>query len=135
MKSRNIQNYILYILLDSKKHTISEIAERVEISYSTAQRHISELSLLYPILTFVGGRDSGGVQLKQSYKFYENFFSKNELQLILEGLILLQKDGKDTTDLIERLSPNSELKQTSHADTPAITSERSNKKWVNLKIF
>lgn len=104
MRNKTIQNSILYILLDCKKHTISEIANKVEISYSTAQRHIAELSTLYPILTYVGGRDSGGVQFTNSYKFYEKFFTPNELELILEGLVLLHKDGKDTTSLIKKFS-------------------------------
>lgn len=125
MRCKNIQNSILYILLDCKKHTISEIAEKVEVSYITAQRHISELSMLYPIETIVGGRGSGGVRMVKSFKLYNKFFNKNELQLILNGLVLLQKNGTDTIDLITKLTSNPELYITPHADTTAISSERS----------
>ena len=126
MRSKTIQYYILHILLDCKRHTLSEIAEKAEISYSTAQRHLSELSSIFPIEIIAGGRNSGGVQMKQSSQLYKHFFRKDELQLIIEGLVLLQKDGKNTNDLIRKISAPPELKQTSHADTPAITSERSN---------
>ena len=125
MRSKTIQNYILYILLDCKKHTLSEIAEKTEISYSTAQRHLSELASIFPIEIIAGGRNTGGVQMIQSFQLYKHFFSKDELQLIIEGLVLLQKDGKNTDDLIRKISASTELNQTSHADTPAITSERS----------
>lgn len=125
---RNRDKYcILYILLDCKKHTISEIAEKAEISYPTAQRHIAELSSIYPIEITAGGRGSGGVQLIQSYKLFQNFFSKNELQFVIEGLKLLQDYGQDTTELIRKIGGPLEANLTSHADTPAISSVRSNK--------
>lgn len=126
MRSKTIQNYILYILLDCKKHTLSEIAEKTEISYSTAQRHLSELASIFPIEVIAGGRNSGGVQMRQSAELFENFFSKNEINLMVKGLLLLQKEGIDTTELIQKISATSEIPKHPHADTPAISSVRSN---------
>ena len=124
MRCKNIQNSILYTLLDCKRHTISEIAEKVEISYITAQRHISELAMLYPIETFVGGRGSGGVQMQKTFKLYSKFFSQSELQLIIKGLVLLQKNGFDTIELLSKFTPNTDLYLNPLADTTATTSER-----------
>ena len=54
MRSRYIQNRILYYLSDGKRHTISEIAQTLEISYKTVQRHITDLSIDYTTTTTVG---------------------------------------------------------------------------------
>lgn len=126
MRSSIIQTYILSILIDCKKHTISEIAEKVEISYSTAQRHISQLATYFPIITIPGGRDTGGVQMLQSYDIISNFFDKEELLLLLEGVKLLEGKGEDVTSLIAKLTPASDE---SHADTPATPSARRQNGW------
>lgn len=94
MRCKFIQNDILNYLLDYKRHTLAEISQELQISYSTAKRHINELAMHYPIQTFVGGRDSGGIMLLKSCVLNGLIFSNEELSLILNGLKGLERDEK-----------------------------------------
>jgi len=93
LKKSSITADILNILTDGKVHTFDEIAEKVEVHKNTVYRHIQSLSYRYPIETFRGGDKKGGVYLDKQYIHQGKIRSKDELQLISQGLELLQKSG------------------------------------------
>ena len=93
LKKSSITADILNILSDCKVHTMQEIADEVEVSEKTVRRHIQSLSYRYPIETFRGGDIKGGVCLDKQYIHQGKIRSKDELQLISQGLELLQKSG------------------------------------------
>lgn len=91
LRSSSITADILNCLSDCKIHTIDEIANQVEVSRSTVKRHIQSLSYRYPIQTFCGGINRGGVYLDKNYVYQGKTLSIGELQLIQKALNLLQK--------------------------------------------
>ena len=111
LKSYSVTADILNCLTDGKRHTMSEIAERVEVSRQTVSKHIGSLSYRYPIEVTVGGRDTGGVLLDRKYFAPNGILTKDQLQMIRKGLALLQQaqdptvDPKELTDLIRIYAP------------------------------
>lgn len=111
LKKSSITADILNFLSDSKVHTLQEIADNVEVSKITVYRHIQSLSYRYPIQTFCGGINRGGVYLDKNYINQGAILSNDELQLIVKGLSLLQKtndqnlDNEMLSNLIDRYSP------------------------------
>lgn len=105
IRSSSLTADILNVLHDGKVHTMSEIASKVECSRQTVHKHIQSLSYRYPIETFVGGDNRGGVQLDKNYLHQGKIRSNDELQLIEKALKLLQKFGGDDVDqeLLESL--------------------------------
>ena len=104
LRSKSITADILNILHDCKIHTLQEIADEVEVSKKTIQRHIQSLSYRYPIQTFRGGAEKGGVYLDKKYLYKGKILSIEELQLIKKALSLLQKtDNNANNPLIENL--------------------------------
>ena len=105
LKKSSITADILNILSDCEIHTMQEIADKVEVSRCTVLRHIQSLSYRYPINTFCGGINKGGVQLDKNYLHQGKIRSNDELQLIEKALKLLQKFGGDDVDqeLLESL--------------------------------
>ena len=93
LKKSSITADILNILSDNKVHTLQEIADEVEISKMTVRRHIQSLSYRYPIETFCGGINRGGVYLDKDYVYQGSTLTIDELQLINNALLLLQKQG------------------------------------------
>ena len=93
LKKSSITADILNILSDNKVHTLQEIADEVEISKMTVRRHIQSLSYRYPIETFCGGINRGGVSLAKDYVYQGSTLTNDELQLINNALLLLQKQG------------------------------------------
>ena len=93
LKKSSITADILNILSDNKVHTLQEIADEVEISKMTVRRHIQCLSYRYPIETFCGGINRGGVYLDKDYVYQGSTLTIDELQLINNALLLLQKQG------------------------------------------
>ena len=59
----------------------------------TVRRHIQSLSYRYPIETFCGGINRGGVYLDKDYVYQGSTLTNDELQLINNALLLLQKQG------------------------------------------
>lgn len=109
LRSSSITADILNCLSDCKIHTIDEIANEVEVSRSTVKRHIQSLSYRYPIQTFCGGINRGGVYLDKNYINQGRILSNDELQIISKALILLQKNGSNVdkeilSNLIEKYS-------------------------------
>ena len=93
LKKSSITADILNVLTDCKVHTIDEIAFKVEVSRSTVKRHIQSLSYRYPIQTFRGGINRGGVCLDKDYIHQGKVLTNDELQVINKALTLLQKCG------------------------------------------
>ena len=122
-RCRDIQYGIISLLMDGKKHTITELATNLNVSYKTISRHLNDLSTYYPLTTFIGGRDSGGVQLDNTF-INKNIFTNEDLCLILEGLKHLDQQKPETIKLIIKVK-NAIQKENPHADTPAISSVRS----------
>ena len=109
LKKSSITADILSLLSDSKVHTLQEIADEVEVSKITVHRHIQSLSYRYPIETFCGGINRGGVYLDKDYIYQGSTLTNDELQLINKALLLLQGqnacvDQKLLHSLIEKFS-------------------------------
>src|SRR5574344_138051 len=91
VKSSSVTADILNIISDCKVHTLQEIADEIEVSKITVYRHIQSLSYRYPIETFCGGINRGGVYLDKSYLYQGKTLTLDELQVINKALALLQK--------------------------------------------
>lgn len=109
LKKSSITADILSLLSDGKVHTLQEIADEVEVSKITVYRHIQSLSYRYPIETFCGGINRGGVYLDKDYIYQGSTLTNDELQLINKALLLLQGqnacvDQKLLHSLIEKFS-------------------------------
>ncbi len=95
LKSSSITADILNVLSDGKRHTMQEIADIVEVSEKTIRRHVSSLSYRFPIETFCGGQERGGVKLDKRYIQNGKIRTKEELRFIKEGLLLLmEREGE-----------------------------------------
>ena len=113
LKKSSITADILSLLSDGKVHTLQEIADEVEVSKITVHRHIQSLSYRYPIETFCGGINRGGVYLDKDYIYQGSTLTNDELQLINKALLLLQEqnacvDQKLLHSLIEKFSLSKE---------------------------
>lgn len=95
LKKSSITADILNVLSDCKIHTLQEIADIVEVSKITVHRHIQSLSYRYPIQTFCGGINRGGVCLDKDYIHQGKVLTNDELQVINKALTLLQKCGSE----------------------------------------
>lgn len=111
LKKSSITADILNFISDGKFHKMQEIADEIEVSYSTVKRHIQSLAYRYPIETFRGGDKKGGVYLNKKYIYQGKIRSIDELQIIGKALRLLQKyecedvDQKLLISLIEEYTP------------------------------
>lgn len=94
-RSSNITADILFFITDGKLHNYFEIAKEVEVSYNTVRNHIESLSFKYPIQTFYGGKNIGGVKLDNNFIYKGKVLTNDELQLINKALLLLQKSKSD----------------------------------------
>lgn len=104
LKKSSITADILNVLSDCKVHTMQEIADKVEVCERTVRNHIQSLSYRYPINTFRGGINRGGVQLEEKYLHQGKIRSRDELQIISQALRLLQKSSCDVDqELLESL--------------------------------
>ena len=114
LKYASITGDILNVLSDCKVHTMQEIADKVEVTERTVRSHIQSLSYRYPINTFRGGINRGGVQLDEKYLHQGKIRSRDELQIISQALRLLQKSGCDVdqellASLIQEYTPPTKL--------------------------
>ncbi len=76
---------IISILLQKDKATISELAEKFEVSYRTAVRDIEAINMAgIPIASERG--KGGGVYIMSNYKIDRTVLSSEEMQFILTGL-------------------------------------------------
>lgn len=90
-RSSSVTADILNYISDGRIHTLQEIANEVEVSYSTAKRHIQSLSYRYPIETFCGGINRGGVKLDTKYIVQGKIITNEKLQILDKALSLLQE--------------------------------------------
>ena len=110
MRSSDVIADIIYMLSDGKVHSLQEIADEVECSYKTAQRHVASLSYRYPINT-VFGHDKQGVQLDTTMMAKGKLITNDKLQIIGKALALLQNandtsvDEKLLKELIQDFTP------------------------------
>ena len=102
LKASSITADILNVLCDGKRHTMQEIADAVEVSERTVRRHIQSLSYRYPIETFCGGIERGGVKLDKKYCCGGRIFTKKEGEFILKGLKTLQ-NVEGANDILNNL--------------------------------
>ena len=98
LKSSSITADILNILSDGKKHTMQEIADEIEVNERTVRRHVQSLSYRYPIETFCGGIEKGGVRLDKSC-CSGRVFTKNEIEIISKALSLLREKERENVEL------------------------------------
>ena len=91
LRKSSITADILHVLNDGKVHTMTEIAEKVEVHRNTIFRHIQSLSYRYPIETFHGGDNRGGVYLDKPAIHQGKILTRDELQIISKALRLLQE--------------------------------------------
>ena len=105
MKSSDVTADIINFLSDGRIHTLQEIADEVECSTRTIQRHIASLRYRYPIENSFGNGKKQGVYLDKAYIYQGKIRSKDELQIIHKALRLLQELGDDEIDpkLLDRL--------------------------------
>lgn len=99
LRKSSITADILNILTDGKKHTMREIAEIVEVSEKTVRRHVQSLSYRYPIETFCGGIERGGVKLDRNFLNIGKIRTNEEIELIKQGLLLLKEKVGDNGDI------------------------------------
>lgn len=102
LRNSSITADILSVLSDGKRHTMQEIANQVEVCERTVRRHVQSLSYRYPIETFCGGIERGGVRLDKKYIQNGRIRTKEEIEFIKEGLCLL-KDKMGENKIIDSL--------------------------------
>ena len=103
LRHSSITADILNVLADGKKHTMQEIADVVEVCEKTVRRHIQSLSYRYPIETFCGGIERGGVKLDTNCIQNGRIRTKEEMELLKEGLKLLKEKLGENETLVKLL--------------------------------
>lgn len=116
-KSSSVTADILNYISDGKVHSLQEIADEVEVHKNTVYKHIQSLSYRYPIDTFCGGINRGGVKLDTKYIVQGKIITNEKLQILGKALDLLQKsdckdiDEKALLELIRDFTPPSKKKE------------------------
>lgn len=98
LRKSSITADILNVLSDGKVHKMQDIADELGVSRCTVYRHIQSLSYRYPIETFCGGINRGGVILDKKYLYQGKIRSNDELQLISKALRFLQESKCEGVD-------------------------------------
>jgi len=95
---------ILYILLQKKKVTAKELAEKFEVSTRTIYRDIEALSSANIPIYMSKGKD-GGISILEEYVLNKSILSEEEQKQILFALQSLEKmNGKTEKDILEKMS-------------------------------
>lgn len=95
---------IVYILLQKKKTTAKELADRFEVSTRTIYRDIETLSTANIPIYASKGKD-GGIGLLDEYVLNKTILSEEEQNQILFALQGMKKvKGQDEKDILEKLS-------------------------------
>lgn len=93
---------ILYLLLEKKKISAPELAEKLEVSPRTIYRDIDTLSACgIPVYTLPG--KNGGISLLPGYKFDKSFLSDREQDEILFALQSFQATNQNMNPLLAKL--------------------------------
>lgn len=96
---------IITILLQKEKVTISQLAERFEVSCRTIQRDIDDICKAgIPIVSMKGY--GGGISIEEGYKIDKTILTQKELSAIFMGLKSIDTISKYpyTQSLMEKLS-------------------------------
>ena len=96
---------IITILLQKEKVTISQLAERFEVSCRTIQRDIDNICKAgIPIVSMQGY--GGGISIAEGYKINKTILTEKELSAIFMGLKSIDSISKDThsQSLMEKLT-------------------------------
>lgn len=103
LRASSITADILNVLSDGKRHTMQEIADIVEVSERTVRRHVQSLSYRYPIETFCGGIERGGVRLDKSCCYGSKIWTKDEIKIMTKALKMLNnvEPSKEIENLLE----------------------------------
>ena len=95
---------IVYILMQKKKITAKELADRFEVSTRTIYRDIEILSMVNIPIYSIKGKD-GGIGLLDGYVLNKTILSEEEQNQILFALQGMKKvRGQDEKDILEKLS-------------------------------
>ncbi len=95
---------IVYILMQKKKTTAKELADRFEVSTRTIYRDIETLSTANIPIYASKGKD-GGIGLLDKYILNKTILSEEEQNQILFALQGMKKvKGQDEKDILEKLS-------------------------------
>lgn len=95
---------ILYILLQKKKVTAKELAEKFEVSTRTIYRDIESLSSANIPIYMSKGKD-GGISILEEFVLNKSILSEEEQNQILFALQSLEKmDGQTEKDVLEKMS-------------------------------
>ena len=95
---------IVYILMQKKKVTAKELADRFEVSTRTIYRDIETLSGANIPIYASKGKD-GGIGLLDEYVLNKTILSEEEQNQILFALQGMKKvKGQDEKDILEKLS-------------------------------
>lgn len=95
---------ILYILLQKKKVTAKELAEKFEVSTRTIYRDIETLSSANIPIYMSKGKD-GGIGILEEYVLNKSILSEEEQNQILFALQSLEKmNGQTEKDVLEKMS-------------------------------
>ena len=95
---------IVYILMQKKKTTAKELADRFEVSTRTIYRDIETLSGANIPIYASKGKD-GGIGLLDEYVLNKTILSEEEQNQILFALQGMKKvKGQDEKDILEKLS-------------------------------
>ncbi len=95
---------ILYILLQKKKVTAKELAEKFEVSTRTIYRDIEALSSANIPIYMSKGKD-GGIGILEEYVLNKSILSEEEQNQILFALQSLEKmNGNSEKDILEKMS-------------------------------
>lgn len=101
---KNRQLELILYLNEVKKTTITELAERFEVTKRTIMRDINYISSLgVPVNTQPGYQ--GGVSIREHYKFQQGFFSAEEVGDLILALYLIgqiRKNGEKNS-IIKKL--------------------------------
>ncbi len=127
IRSASITADILNCISDGKTHTMQEIASELEVSERTIRRHIQSLAYRYPIETFCGGINRGGVKLDTKYMVQGKVITNDKLQLINSALRLLQESGLEANqellkELIRDFAPPTRIKENEDEDSSKLYS-------------
>lgn len=98
MRSSDVTADILNVLSDGQVHSLQEIANEIEVSRITVQRHVASLSYRYPIVPVFGRGGKQGVQLEITKKVNGRVITNDKLQIIGKALRLLQESNCSNVD-------------------------------------
>jgi len=90
---------LINFLLTNGKVTYKTLSYEFHLSVKTIKEYLFILNDLFPICTYYGRY--GGIEINKSCTLGGLLWNKNELKIILEGLILLKEKEPQNIDVIK----------------------------------